>query len=122
MERFAGILIEHYAGHLPLWLAPTQVVVTTITSDTDNYAKEVKDRLMKEGFRAEIDIRNEKIGYKIREHSNMKIPLILAVGKKENENKTVSVRRLGSNNTETETLESFLQKLQKESKSPIKEK
>ena len=122
LERFAGILIEHYAGHLPLWLAPTQVVITTITSDTDNYAKEVKDRLMKEGFRAEIDIRNEKIGYKIREHSNMKIPLILAVGKKENENKTVSVRRLGSNNTETETLESFLQKLQKESKSPIKEK
>ena len=122
LERFAGILIEHYAGHLPLWLAPTQVVITTITSDTDNYAKEVKYKLLKEGFRAEVDIRNEKIGYKIREHSNMKIPLILAVGKKENENKTVSVRRLGSNNTETETLESFLQKLQKESKSPIEEK
>ena len=120
LERFAGILIEHYAGHLPLWLAPTQVVVTTITSDSDNYAKEVKDQLMKEGFRTEIDIRNEKIGYKIREHSNMKIPLILAVGKKESDNKTVSIRRLGSNNTETEGLEDFLKKLQKETMSPIK--
>ena len=122
LERFAGILIEHYAGHLPLWLAPTQVVIATITSDTDNYAKEVKDQLIKKGFRTEVDIRNEKIGYKIREHSNMKIPLIVAVGKNENENKTVSVRRLGSNNTETETLENFLQKLQKETKSPIEEK
>ena len=122
LERFAGILIEHYAGHLPLWLAPTQVVIATITSDTDNYAKEVKDQLIKKGFRTEVDIRNEKIGYKIREHSNMKIPLIIAVGKNENENKTVSVRRLGSNNTETETLENFLQKLQKETKSPIEEK
>ena len=122
LERFAGILIEHYAGHLPLWLAPTQVVIATITSDTDNYAKEVKNQLIKKGFRTEIDIRNEKIGYKIREHSNMKIPLIIAVGKNENENKTVSVRRLGSNNTETETLENFLQKLQKETKSPIEEK
>ena len=122
LERFAGILIEHYAGHLPLWLAPTQVVIATITSDTDNYAKEIKDQLIKKGFRTETDIRNEKIGYKIREHSNMKIPLIVAVGKNENENKTVSVRRLGSNNTETETLENFLQKLQKETKSPIEEK
>ena len=121
LERFAGILIEHYAGHLPLWLAPTQVVIATITSDTDNYAKEVKNQLIKKGFRTETDIRNEKIGYKIREHSNMKIPLIVAVGKNENENKTVSVRRLGSNNTKTETLENFLQKLQKETKSPIEE-
>ena len=122
LERFAGILIEHYAGHLPLWLAPTQVVIATITSDTDNYAKAIKDQLIKKGFRTETDIRNEKIGYKIREHSNMKIPLIVAVGKNENENKTVSVRRLGSNNTKTETLENFLQKLQKETKSPIEEK
>ena len=122
LERFAGILIEHYAGNLPLWLSPKQVVVTTITSDTDNYAIEVKDQLMKAGFRTEIDIRNEKIGYKIREHSNMKIPLILAVGKKESDNKTVSVRRLGSNNTQTETVENFIEKFQNITKSPIEEK
>ncbi len=122
LERFAGILIEHYAGNLPLWLSPKQVVVTTITSDTDNYAIEVKDQLMKAGFRTEIDIRNEKIGYKIREHSNMKIPLILAVGKKESDNKTVSVRRLGSNNTQTETIENFIEKFQNITKSPIEEK
>jgi len=119
LERFAGILIEHYAGHLPLWLAPTQIAVATITSDTDNYAIEVKDKLISEGFRVEVDIRNEKIGYKIREHSNMKTPIILAVGKKETKDKTISVRRLGSSNTETMSTDSFIKKLQKESLSPI---
>ncbi|MBI04359.1 MAG: threonine--tRNA ligase [Pelagibacteraceae bacterium] len=122
LERFAGILIEHYAGYLPLWLAPTQVVVATITSETDNYAKKINDVLVKKGFRVELDIRNEKIGYKIREHSNMKIPLILAVGKKENDNETVSVRKLGSNKTETESFKNFLEKLEKQSLSPIEEK
>jgi threonyl-tRNA synthetase len=96
MERFIGILIEHYAGNFPLWLAPTQVVVTTITSEADEYAKTVLAALRRAGLRAEIDLRNEKINYKVREHSLAKIPALLAVGKKEAETHTVSVRRLGS--------------------------
>ena len=99
LERFTGILIEHYAGHLPLWLSPSQIVVATITSETDNYAFEVRDQLIKNNLRTEIDIRNEKIGYKIREHSNSKIPIILAVGKKESGDRTVSIRRIGSSET-----------------------
>ena len=119
LERFAGILIEHYAGHLPFWLSPTQVVITTITSDTDEYAKEVNTALQKLGINSEIDIRNEKIGYKIREHSNSKIPIILAVGKKESQDKTVSVRRLGKTSTEVINLEEIKLILKKESLSPI---
>ena len=119
LERFAGILIEHYAGHLPLWLSPSQVVVATITSESDNYAFDVKDQLSKNGLRAEVDIRNEKIGYKIREHSNAKIPIILAVGKKEAEEKTVSVRRLGSQETLVVKLDELISDLKKESLSPI---
>ena len=119
LERFAGILIEHYAGHLPLWLSPSQVVVATITSESDNYAFDVKDQLSKNGLRAEVDIRNEKIGYKIREHSNAKIPIILAVGKKEAEEKTVSVRRLGSQETLVVKLDKLISDLKKESLSPI---
>ena len=119
LERFAGILIEHYAGHLPFWLSPTQVVITTIISDTNEYAKEVKAALQKLGINSEVDIRNEKIGYKIREHSNSKIPIILAVGKKELQDKTVSVRRLGKTSTEVINLEEIKLILKKESLSPI---
>ena len=119
LERFAGILIEHYAGHLPLWLSPSQVVVATITSESDKYAFDVKDQLSKNGLRTEVDIRNEKIGYKIREHSNAKIPIILAVGKKEAEEKTVSVRRLGSQETLVVKLDKLISDLKKESLSPI---
>ena len=119
LERFTGILIEHYAGHLPLWLSPLQIVVATITSDSDNYAFEVKDQLTKNELVAEVDIRNEKIGYKIREHSNAKIPVILAVGKKEADEQTVSVRRLGSQKTSTIKLNELIKSLQKESLSPI---
>ena len=119
LERFAGILIEHYAGHLPLWLSPSQVVVATITSELDKYAFDVKDQLNKNGLRTEVDIRNEKIGYKIREHSNAKIPIILAVGKKEAEEKTVSVRRLGSQETLVVKLDELISDLKKESLSPI---
>jgi threonyl-tRNA synthetase len=96
LERFTGILIEHYAGHLPLWLAPVQAVVATIVSDADSYAGEVLEALRKAGFRAEADLRNEKINYKVREHSLAKVPVLLVVGKREAEEKTVSVRRLGS--------------------------
>jgi len=119
LERFAGILIEHYSGHLPLWLSPKQIVVATITSDTDDYAKEVRKKLLNVGLRVDLDLRNEKIGYKIREHSTTKIPIILAVGKKEEENKTVSVRRLGNNDTKNVLLEDLTKDLQKESLSPI---
>jgi threonyl-tRNA synthetase len=96
MERFIGILIEHFAGNFPLWLAPTQVVVTTITSEGDEYAKVVAAAARRAGLRVEIDLRNEKINYKVREHSLAKIPALLVVGKKEAESHSVSVRRLGS--------------------------
>ncbi len=98
MERFLGILIEHYAGHFPLWIAPQQVVVATITSEGDGYALEVRDALRKAGLRAEADLRNEKINYKVREHSVQKVPVILVVGKREMEERAVSMRRLGSQN------------------------
>jgi len=95
-ERFIGILIEHYAGKFPLWLAPVQAVVATIVSDADGYAQEVLDKLQAAGLRAEADLRNEKINYKVREHSLAKVPLLLVVGKREAEEGTVAVRRLGS--------------------------
>jgi threonyl-tRNA synthetase len=95
-ERFLGILIEHYAGKFPLWLAPVQAVVATIVSDADAYANEVLEKLRAVGIRAEADLRNEKINYKVREHSLAKVPLLLVVGKREAEEGTVAVRRLGS--------------------------
>ena len=120
LERFTGILIEHYAGHLPMWLSPLQVMVATITSDTDEYALEVKNELIKKGIRASVDLRNEKIGYKIREHSNSKVPIIIAVGKKEAEEKTTSVRRIGFSETNTFKLNEIVTTLSNEAKSPIK--
>ena len=107
LERFTGILIEHYAGHLPLWLSPVQVIIATITSDSDDYGYKIMNELKTTGIRAEIDIRNQKIGYKIREHSDTKIPIILAIGKKEVQDKTVSVRRLGSQDTKVIKLDEF---------------
>ena len=118
LERFAGILIEHYAGHLPFWLSPLQIVIATITSDSDNYADDIFQQLRNKGLRVEKDVRNEKIGYKIREHSTAKIPVIMVIGKKEAENKTVSVRRLGSEKTETFKIDEILKVLFKESLSP----
>jgi threonyl-tRNA synthetase len=97
MERFIGILLEHYAGHLPLWLAPVQAVVCTITSDADDFAAQFAAKAKKRGLKVEADLRNEKINYKVREHSLAKIPALLAVGRKEAAENTVSVRRLGSN-------------------------
>lgn len=96
LERFVGILIEHHAGHFPLWLAPEQVVVCPITSEADAYGEAVTMALLSAGLRARADLRNEKISYKVREHSLAKVPVILAVGKREAEEKTVTVRRLGS--------------------------
>jgi threonyl-tRNA synthetase len=98
LERFIGIMLENYAGALPFWLAPLQIVVTTITSDADDYARDVVAELRKAGLRAEADVRNEKINYKVREHSLAKIPVILAAGKREVAERTVALRRLGSQN------------------------
>lgn len=117
-ERFIGILIENYSGKLPLWLAPNQVAIATIISDADDYAVEIAESLKKNGIRVINDLRNEKIGYKVREHSAAKVPLILALGAREKESRTVSVRRIGSNNTETRSLEEFLEHIKEESKSP----
>jgi threonyl-tRNA synthetase len=103
-ERFIGILIENYAGKLPFWLAPRQVVVASIVSDADPFVHEVANALKKAGVRAEADVRNEKINYKVREHSVGKVPVILAIGMKEVEERTVSVRRLGETRVDTMTL------------------
>jgi threonyl-tRNA synthetase len=103
-ERFIGILIEEHAGKLPFWLAPRQVVVASITSEADDYVMEVVNTLRKAGVRAEADMRNEKINYKVREHSVGKVPVILAVGAREVEEKTVSIRRLGDKRTSVEPL------------------
>ena len=111
LERFTGILIEHYAGHLPLWLAPVQAMVATIVSDADTYASEVLDALRKAGLRAEADLRNEKINYKVREHSLAKVPVLLVVGKREAEEKTVSVRRLGSQEQQVMKLDAAIHML-----------
>lgn len=104
-ERFIGILLENYAGKLPFWLAPRQVVVASIVSDADAYVHEVVAALRKAGVRAEADVRNEKINYKVREHSVGKVPVILAIGMQEVEGRTVSVRRLGETRTETMSLD-----------------
>jgi len=105
LERFTGMLIEHYAGHLPLWLSPTQAVVATITQDADDYAREVVELARKAGLRVEADIRNEKINYKVREHSLAKVPALLVVGKKEAAERLVSVRRLGQEKQEVMPLD-----------------
>ena len=110
-ERFIGILIEEHAGKLPFWLAPRQVVVSTIVSDADDYAMEVVAALKAAGVRAEADVRNEKINYKVREHSLGKVPMILAIGAREIEERTVSVRRLGENRTAVMALDDILAEL-----------
>ena len=118
MERFLGILIENFAGHFPLWLAPLQVMVAPITSEADEYAVEVRSLLRAAGLRCDADLRNEKINYKVREHSLAKVPVILAVGKREMEEKTVSVRRLGSQDQKVATLVDTLAALVKEAMAP----
>jgi threonyl-tRNA synthetase len=104
-ERFIGILIEEHAGKLPFWLAPRQVVVASIISDSDDYVHEVVAALKAAGVRAEADIRNEKINYKVREHSVGKVPVILAVGAREVEERTVTVRRLGEKQTSVQAMD-----------------
>jgi threonyl-tRNA synthetase len=118
LERFCGILIEHYAGHFPLWLAPLQVVVATITSGADDYAREVKEKLTAAGLNVELDLRNEKINYKVREHSLAKVPALLVCGMKEAEEGTISIRRLGSKHQTSMSLDEAIAALQDEAIAP----
>jgi threonyl-tRNA synthetase len=118
MERFIGILIESTAGHLPLWLAPVQALVATIVSDADEYAGKVAAELQAAGLRVESDLRNEKINYKVREHSNKKVPVMLVVGKREAEERKVSVRRLGSQQSEVMGLDDAVRMLREEAVPP----
>jgi len=117
-ERFIGILIEEHAGRLPLWLAPRQVVVASIVSDADEYVSEITELLRKNGIRAEADTRNEKINYKVREHSVGKVPVILAIGGREVEERTVSLRRLGEKQTRSLTLDALVDELKAEATPP----
>ena len=115
-ERFIGILIENYAGKLPFWLAPRQVVIASIISDVNDYSVEIMNALKKEGIRAEVDIRNEKISYKVREHSSKKVPIILAIGNNEKNDRTVSIRRIGSKDTNVLKLDDAIKEIIKENK------
>ncbi len=118
LERFLGILIEHHAGRFPLWLAPRQVVVATITAESDAYAGQVVARLREAGLNAEGDLRNEKIGYKVREHSHAKVPVILAVGAREAESGAVAMRRLGAKQQEILALDEAVNRLREEAAGP----
>ncbi len=119
LERFIGVMIESYAGKLPLWLAPVQCVVATITGKADDYAREVYQELLDAGVRAELDIRNEKINYKVREHSLAKVPVLYVVGAREAEEKTVAIRRLGSKNQSVDPLNQAITSLKEEIKPPF---
>ena len=117
-ERFIGVLIENYSGRLPLWLAPRQVVIASIISDVDSYVDEVAELFKAQGVRVETDKRNEKISYKVREHSAAKVPVIMVIGKKEAEERSLSVRRLGSDKNISHNLETIVDEISNESKSP----
>ena len=117
-ERFIGILIEHYAGKFPLWLAPVQAVVATIVSDADAYAKTLAGKLKSAGIRAATDLRNEKINYKVREHSLAKVPLMLIAGKREAEEGRITVRRLGVEKQETMSVDEAIAMLRAEALPP----
>jgi threonyl-tRNA synthetase len=117
-ERFIGVLIENYSGKLPFWLAPMQVAIVTIISDVDDYAEEVVQLLNNIDIRCKADTRNEKISYKVREHSAAKVPVILALGKREKSDRTVSIRRIGSDKTETLSLDNVLKILKQENTNP----
>ena len=118
-ERFIGILLENYEGKLPLWLAPTQTVIAAITDDANEYANELNENLISKGIRTELDVRNEQISYKVREHSLQKVPYIIAVGKKEITDKTVSVRKLGTDKNAVMSADVFIKNLVSESNNPL---
>ncbi len=114
LERFIGILIEHYAGRLPLWLSPVNLVIVTINNKFDEYATNLHNKFLEEGIASKIDLRNEKVGYKIREHSNTKIPLILVIGEKEVDSNTVALRKLGSTDVESYSIEKIIRLIKNE--------
>ena len=118
LERFTAVYTEHTAGHFPFWLAPTQVMIIPITNAQDDYAKEVANKMSVAGLRVETDLRNEKVGYKIREHSLEKIPVIIVVGAKEAADKTVTIRRLGSEKQEVKALADVIKEFKLESRYP----
>ena len=118
MERWIGILIEQYAGRFPVWLSPVQGVVATITNDADDYAREVAAKFQAAGLRVGVDLRNEKINYKIREHSEARVPAILVVGKREAEEGAVAVRRLGGKAQEVLALDEAIHRLAQEAAPP----
>ena len=113
-ERFIGILLENYSGKLPFWLAPQQVMIASIISDVNDYSTEIMEQLREEGIRADVDLRNEKISYKIREHSSKKVPIIIAIGNNEKSEQTVSIRRIGSTETEILDLKDAIKQIKKE--------
>jgi threonyl-tRNA synthetase len=117
-ERFIGVLIEHYAGRLPLWLAPVQGVIATVVSDADTYAQEAVAKMRAAGLRVELDLRNEKIGYKVREHALAKVPLLFAVGRREANDRMVAVRRHGSDTQETLALDEAIARIKAEAAVP----
>jgi threonyl-tRNA synthetase len=119
LERFIGILIEHYAGKLPLWLAPLKAVILPIASEFDDYAKKIFEECMKVGINTEVDLKNQKINYKIREHSLAKVPLLLICGQKEVDAKSVTIRKLGSEKQETLLLDEAVKKISQINKFPI---
>ena len=119
LERFIGILIENYAGKLPFWLSPAQAVICTIAEENNEYVKKLFEELFKEGIKCNVDLRNEKINYKIREHSLAKTPIIVVCGKKEVSDNTVSIRRLGSDKQETIKREQLIKNMLKANKLPL---
>ena len=110
LERFIGILIEHYSGKLPFWISPMQTMVIPVSKDFDEYAKDVNRKIKKAGISSEIDLKNHNLNYKIREHSLAKIPILLICGKKEVDSNTVNIRRLDSNKQENMELNTFIKK------------
>ena len=118
LERFIGILIENYAGKLPFWLSPLQAVVCPIAEDNNNYAKKLFEDLFKESIKCEVDLRNQKISYKIREHSLSKVPMILVCVKKEEKENTVTLRSLGSDKQQTFKREDLIKKIITHNKMP----
>ena len=118
-ERFIGILTENYSGNFPLWLTPIQVVICTITSEADEYANSLSESLLSNNIRVQLDTRNEQISYKIREHSELKRPIIIVLGKNEVSDQTVSIRRLGSTNTVSQNTNDFVTSILEETKSPL---
>ena len=118
-ERFIGILLENYEGKLPVWLAPTQTVIAAITDEANEYAQKLHEKLINAGIRSELDVRNEQISYKVREHSLLKVPYIVAVGKKEITDNLVSVRKLGTDKNEVLSADKLIENLSLESHNPF---